>query len=101
MNRKIFQKFGWIILMSAMNFDIFAQELPKVLDPPVEFDKNETRKIEKANEMINSALQTWTRIVNDYNPKNITSYKTDSLYRAEGYPLLITAAKNFQDGNMI
>lgn len=101
MNQIIFQKFARIILFLIMCCDISAQELPKVLDPPVEFDKNEIKKIEKANELLKSALQTWTRLVNEYNPKNITNYKIDSLYRAEGYPLLLTAAKNFQDGNMI
>lgn len=80
---------------------LVAQELPKVLDAPVEFDKGEIKKIEKANDLVKSGLGTWNRLIKEYNPKDITNYKTDSLYYVRAYPLLIEAAKNFQDGNMM
>jgi hypothetical protein len=89
-----------IFLMVPARY-VSSQELPKVLDAPVEFDKGETKKIDKANELIKSALNTWNRLVKEYNPNDITNYKTDSLYYARAYPLLVEAAKNFQDGNMI
>ncbi|HEX3009872.1 MAG TPA: SPOR domain-containing protein [Bacteroidales bacterium] len=88
-----------ILLFSSTNF--FAQDLPPVLDPPVDFDKSEIKKIEKANELINSSIEIWKRLVNEYNPKNIKDYKTDSLYYARAYPLLVKAAKDIEQGNQM
>lgn len=78
-----------------------AQELPKVLDPPVEFEKGEIKKIEKANELIKSGILTWNQLNAVYHPKNITNHRTDSLYYVKAYPLLVQAAKNLEEGNAI
>jgi hypothetical protein len=98
MNRKILTRIiliGFIVFLSR---NLAAQELPKVLDPPVEFEKSEIKKIEKANELIKSGIITWNQLVNVYNPKDITNPRMDSLYLAKAYPLLLQAAKNFQEG---
>lgn len=89
---------GFTVFLSS---NLNAQELPKVLDPPVEFEKGEIKKIEKANELIKGGIITWNQLVALYNPKNITNPRMDSLYHAKAYPLLIQAAKNFQEGNQI
>jgi hypothetical protein len=81
--------------------DIYAQELPKILDPPLDFDKLEIKKLEKANQLIKSGIETWNQLIREYNPKNITNYKIDSLYHARAYPLMVNAVNNIQDGNMM
>jgi hypothetical protein len=81
--------------------NLVAQELPKVLDPPVEFEKGEIKKIEKANELIRNGILTWNQLIAVYNPKNITNHRTDSLYYVKAYPLLLQAAKNLKEGNTI
>lgn len=83
----------------TISLSAWAQELPKVLDPPVEFDKGEIKKIEKANELIKNGIITWNQLVAVYNPKNITNPRMDSLYHAKAYNQLVQAAKNIQEGN--
>jgi hypothetical protein len=78
---------------------IESQTLPKILDAPIQFSKGEQKKVEKANELINAGIAIWDRLVKEYNPKDITNYKTDSLYYAKAYPLLIDASQNFEEGN--
>jgi len=90
-----------IAFLAFYVLNISAQEIPKVLDPDLDFEKSETKKLEKANELINSSIATWNRLANEYNPKNITSYKIDSLYYAEAYPLLKKASSDFEEGNMM
>ena len=98
------EKLTRIILIGFTVFisrNLIAQELPKVLDPPVEFEKSEIKKIEKANELIKSGIITWNQLVNVYNPKDISNPRMDSMYHAKAYPLLVQAAKNFQEGCQI
>lgn len=95
------QSFVFTVLLVMVSNILTAQELPKILDAPVEFDKSEIKKLEKANELIQSANDIWDRLVKEYNPKDITGYKVDSLYHARAYPLLISAAKDFEEGNMM
>lgn len=90
----IFNLFGLFTIVG-----LIAQELPKILDAPVEFDKGDQKKIEKANELIVKGTAIWNRLVQEYNPKDITNYKIDSLYFVRAYPLLIEAAKYFEEGN--
>lgn len=88
-----------LFIISTLNLS--GQDLPKVLDPPVEFDKGEVKKIEKANELINAGLDIWKGLVENYNPRNITNYRTDSLYNAQANPKLLEAAKYFHQGTYI
>lgn len=101
MNNKLAHYLLLAIVLILGVGNTIAQDLPKVLDPPLDFDKNEVKKLEKANELIKSAFDVWNRLVAEYNPKNATNYKIDSTYRARAYPLMVDAVKNFQDGNMM
>lgn len=94
-------RYSVLIISLFLALNLRAQELPKVLDPPVEFEKGELKKIEKANELIKTAILTWNQLLNVYNPQNITNYRTDSLYRVKALPLLLQAAKNFEEGNNV
>lgn len=78
-----------------------AQDLPKILDAPVQLDKSDQKKIDRANELIKSGQALWSRLINEYNPKNITNYKIDSAYYVKAYPLLVQAGKNMQEANQM
>jgi hypothetical protein len=78
---------------------LFGKELPTGYDAPVVFGKIDQMKLKKANEMISEGRTIWARLNSEYNPENVNSYKTDSIYNKNAYPLLIKAAKLFQDGN--
>jgi hypothetical protein len=78
---------------------LFSKELPKDLDIPVELSKSEQKRLEKANELIKEGMDLWKQLNTRYNPEKATNYKIDSMYNHDAYPILIKAAKVFEEGN--
>lgn len=95
-------KIKYILFISISVFGIqglYSKELPKNLDIPVELSKSEKKKLERANELIKEGMELWNDLNTKYNPEKATSYKIDSIYNKEAYPILIRASKLFEEGN--
>ncbi len=78
---------------------LFAKELPKNLDIPVDLSKTDQKKLEKANELLKEGMELWNRLNTRYNPEKAINFKIDSIYNRDAYPILLKAAKAFEEGN--
>lgn len=86
------------LIFVFVNNNLYPKELPKNLDIPVELSKSEQKKLERANELIKDGMKLWNELNTKYNPEKATSYKIDSIYNSDAYPILIKASKLFEEG---
>jgi len=90
-----------LILYIISNNCLFAKDLPKTYDAPVQLSKTDKKRVERANELIKAGQDIWNELNRNYNPDNITNYKIDSAYNKDAYPILIQAAQKFLEGNSL
>lgn len=77
----------------------FSKEFPKTYDAPVTFSKIDQKKLEEATALFNKALSMWNDLTTKYNPEIIPTYKVDSMYNRDAYPLLIKIGNMFFEAN--
>src|SRR5208282_3843517 len=90
-----------IIFIIFYNNVLSAKELPKSIDIPVQVSKADQKRIDHANELINSARESWNQLNKQYNPEGATNPTVDSAYNQDAMPLLKKAAGLFDEGNSI
>jgi Sporulation related domain. len=74
---------------------ISAKDFPKILDAPVKLSKSEQKKMDKANELINSGTALWNDVSKKYNSEEKGSKPE---YRP-AFALIRKAAELFLEGN--
>lgn len=92
--------FSFLIIMVYAT-GLLAKELPKGYDAPVDLSKFDQMRVKKANEWIKQGRTIWDQLNDKYNPEEISTYKQDSICNVEAFPLLLKAAKLFNDGNRL
>lgn len=91
----------YLIIFVLLFGNLVAKELPSSYDAPVTLSKIDQLKIKHANELMKEGRALWDRLNTNYNPENVTTYKTDSIYNKDAYPILIKAAKIFLEANKL
>jgi hypothetical protein len=61
--------------------------------------KIDQAKIKKANELIKQGSGLWNSLNEKYNPEEISTYRQDSICNKDAFPILIKAAKLFNEAN--
>jgi len=89
------------VIFIGYSASLLAKDLPKTYDAPVQLDKTDKKRIERANELIKAGLDLWKELNQKYNPDNITNYKIDSTYNKDAYPILLQAGQKFLEGNSL
>jgi hypothetical protein len=90
-----------LIIFVLLFGNLLAKELPSSYDAPVTLSKIDQLKIKHANELMKEGRALWDKLNSNYNPENVTTYKTDSIYNKDAYPILMKAAKIFLEANKL
>ncbi len=95
------RKFYSIIVFIVSYNILYANDLPKPIDIPVQLSKLDQKKIDHAAEIINSARDMWNQLNKQYNTEGVTNPTIDSMYNKDAMPLLLKAAALFDEGNSL
>lgn len=88
-----------ITIFAIIPYIVKAKDFPKMEDVPVKFSKIDQKKLERANELFKEALDQWKDLTSRYNPQNATTYKIDSTYNRDAYPILVRISEKFSEAN--